>query len=63
MNSFHKNHHQHFAYQSWQGKNRFCCGGSVYMGVEFHYGILTNIYINVYCWLFIIFVVIVSKYC
>ena len=63
MNTFLKKHPHHFTYHTWRGKNRFCCNGSIYIGSEYHFGILTNIYINIYCWLFIIFVVIVSKYC
>lgn len=47
-------------YKNWKGYNYFCCSGRCYIGPEYYYGILTNIYIQFYSWLFIVFVLMVK---
>lgn len=49
-------------YKNWKGKNYFCCRGFLYVGPEYYYGVFTNMYIQVYGWLFIAFVLIVILY-
>ena len=46
-------------YKNWKGYNFFCCYGRCYIGPEYYYGILTNIYIQFYSWLYILFVLMV----
>ena len=46
-------------YEIWKGKNYFLCKGKIYLGSEYYLGFLTNFYIYIYCWLYIIFVLIV----
>ena len=46
-------------YEIWKGKNYFLCKGKIYIGSEYYLGFLTNFYIYIYCWLYIIFVLIV----
>ena len=46
-------------YEIWKGKNYFLCKGKIYIGSEYYLGFLTNLYIQIYCCLFIIFILIV----
>ena len=46
-------------YEIWKGKNYFLCKGKIYIGSDYYLGLLTNLYILIYCCLFIIFILIV----
>ena len=47
-------------YEIWRGKNSFCFNGKIYIGPEFYYGLLTNLYIHCFSWIYIIFILMVK---
>lgn len=49
-------------YKNWKGNNYFCFKGHCYIGPEFYYGIMTNLYIQTYSWIYIVFVLMVYKF-
>ena len=49
-------------YQVWKGRNYFLFKGNVFVGIQFYYGLLTNLYIHIYTWIYIIYVVMVYNY-
>jgi len=48
-------------YKIWNGKNFFLLKGKIYVGSEFHLGLLTNFLILLYIILYFFFVVNVRK--
>ena len=44
-------------YKIWNGKNYFLFNGKIYVGSEYHLGLLTNFLILIYVILYLIFVV------
>ena len=49
-------------YQVWNGRNKFCLKGKIYIGSEYYYGLLTTFYMIINILFYIIFVIKVSKY-
>ena len=47
-------------YQVWNGHNKFCLNGKIYIGSEYYYGLLTTFYIIINYMFYIIFVIKVS---
>ena len=49
-------------YQVWKGRNYFLFKGNVFVGIQFYYGLLTNLYIHIYTWIYIIYIIMVYNY-
>ena len=49
-------------YQEWKGNNKFCFKGKIYIGSEYYYGLLTFFYLLINYFIYMIFIIKVSKY-
>ena len=48
-------------YQVWNGRNKFCLHGKIYIASEYYYGLLTTFYIFINLLFYLIFVIEVSN--
>lgn len=46
-------------YLIWNGTNYFLLKGRVYIGSQYYFGLLSNLYIQLYVWLYFVFVLFV----
>ena len=48
-------------YKIWKGKNFFLFKGKIFVSSNFYFGIITNLYIHIFSWLFIKYVIMVNN--